>query len=110
MKKMNFEEFRNEMIRFNEEKAFTTKGTQKKLIGKIVFKASNWPDKNYSEDELTYITTSDNKGFGLSGFSCSIFANCAAPYTDQGVRLDWYMKPYEPNGWEVDYCVICGEE
>lgn len=44
MKKMNFEEFRNEMIRFNKENAFAVKGTQKKLIGKIVFKASNWPD------------------------------------------------------------------
>ena len=110
MKKMSFEEFRNEMIRFNEEDAFSVKGKQRKLVGKIVFKASNWPNKNYSEDELTYITTSDNKGFRHGCFSCSIFANCAAPYTDQGVRLDWYMKPFEPNGWEVDYCEIIGEE
>lgn len=106
---MSYDDFRNTMIAFNAEHGYTSKGNPKKLKGKIVFKASNWPKTEYTEAERTYITDSDQKGFGLGCCSNSIFASCLAPYTDQGVRLDWYMQPYVPDGWEVERCEIIGE-
>lgn len=106
MKKITFDEFKNEMVKFNSQK---DKSNSERLIGKIVFKASNWPDDNYTEDELTYITNSDQLGFRFENNN-AICADCAIWYMDQGIRLDWYMKPYDPEGWEVDYCEIIGRE
>lgn len=66
----------------------------------ICFKASNWPDQEYSEKSRTYLFSSDNKYFLDSQIGNSLFANCEDG-SDQGVRLDWYLPK-----WKVEYCFI----
>ena len=66
----------------------------------MVFKAENWPDKDYSEESRSYAFSSDNKYFvpGMGGNS--IYAS-SLDGTDSGVRLDWYLGE-----WKIDYCYI----
>ena len=55
----------------------------------------------------TDLVSSDNKGFGPSMFSNSIFAYCLDKTSDQGARLDWYMADEgNVNGWKVQECYI----
>lgn len=78
------------------------------LIAHIVF-ANFGPDnrKTYSQLERTYVVSSDNKAFqsGKSGYS--IFGSCLDG-TDQGVRLDLYMRDEHggKNGWTVEDCYV----
>ena len=68
------------------------------ITGVIVYKASNWPDKNYSEKERSYRVSSCNRCFQADKISNSMFGDCLDG-KDIGVRLDWY-------NWDIDYCYI----
>ena len=105
MKKITYTEFRNAMIKFNEEHGITTKCNKEKLYGVIVFKESSFT-KPYTEIQRSYKTNSDQKAFINGMCSNSIFADCLDG-TDNGVRLDWYM--FDENGWKVDYCYLIEE-
>lgn len=98
--KLTFEEMANQLWDYNEL------GKKPLLKVKIVLADSNWPGK-YSEQSRTYFTDSDQKAFRKS-ISYSIWADCADG-SEHGVRLDWYMKPFNPSGWDVEYCEIVGE-
>lgn len=75
------------------------------LTACIVFSESNWPDRHYPVQSRTYEIRSDNKAF-RSCCSSSLYGSCLDG-TDEGVRLDWYMKDFgNKNGWLVDYCYL----
>ena len=106
--KLTFPEFRDAMWEYNETHDYWNNP----LYGKIVFKSSNWPNKNYTTEELTYLVNSDNKCFrDCPSGSVSIFAKCAAEGTDPCIRLDYFMEMYEGDGGcKVDYCEITNEK
>lgn len=69
----------------------------------IVFTKGSF-NKPYSEEQRSYKIYSDAKIFNSEMIGTSLFGDCLDG-TDQGVRLDIYMK--EPkNRWEIDYCYI----
>lgn len=76
----------------------------------IVFTEDSF-GKKYPKASRSYCVSSDNKAFqpNMSGYS--IYAGCIDG-TDQGVRLDWYMKAENPKGgtWKVEYCYLMDEE
>lgn len=102
MKKISYDEFMRNMINFNEENNYTTKGTDKHIYGVIVFKEESFT-KPYTEHQRSYKTSNDNKGFLPNNISNSIFGDCLDG-TDNGVRLDWYM--YGEDAWKIDYCYM----
>lgn len=76
----------------------------------IVFSESNWPDRHYPVRSRTYEIRSDSNAFRPKSCSASLFGSCADG-TDQGVRLDWYMKDFgNKNGWVVDYCYLAQDK
>ena len=91
-----FEKFAEHNEKYNVRSQFDDKNH---LVGVIVFKSDNWPDKNFSLESRSYAFTSDNKFFipGMGGNS--IFAR-NLDGTDN-IRLDWYLGQ-----WRVDYCYI----
>lgn len=78
----------------------------------IVFKPESF-DKEYSEQSRSYEVSSDANYFQSGKISSSLFGYCLDG-TDQGVRLDLYMKalPEDNMGkrWLVDYCYIVDED
>ena len=100
MKKMTFAEVCEKFYKHNEGRVASQFADDERLIGVVVFKAENWPDKDYSEESRSYAFSSDNKYFvpGMGGNS--IFADCLDG-SDRGVRLDWYLGE-----WKIDYCYI----
>ena len=70
------------------------------LFGVIVYKASNWPDKEYSLASRSYEVSNANRCFQNGKIANSLFGY-ALDGSDSGVRLDWY-------NWEVDYCYMIG--
>ena len=66
------------------------------LTGYIVYKESNWPDKNYPVVSRTYEVDARDKIFNPNAAGSGLFGYCLDG-SDQGVRLDWY-------NWEIDYC------
>ena len=106
MKKITWSELCKAMWKFNEEHGYTTKGNEKKLRGVVVFTEDSW-NKPYTEIQRSYEFTSDNKAFLPNQLGYSIFANCLDG-SDNGVRIDWYMKADE-KPWKVDYCYIVEE-
>lgn len=95
MKKITFSELEKAFWDFNQSHS---NGEGKEYItGVIVYKASNW-DKEFTETERSYRTSSKNRAFQAGKISNSIFANCLDG-KDLGVRLDWY-------DWEIDYCYL----
>ena len=61
----------------------------------IVFKASNWPDQDYSEECRSYRSPSGQWGWDYSKMGTCRVGDCLDG-SDPCVRLDWM-------GWEVDY-------
>lgn len=107
MKKITFEELYWRFVNHNQESNVTSQFSDSqfnRLVGVVVFKSENWPEKNYSLESRSYKFVSDNKYFvsGLGG--TSIFAD-SLDGTDRGVRLDCYIRE-----WKIDYCYIEGEE
>ncbi|MDO5332203.1 MAG: hypothetical protein Q4E99_05935 [Bacillota bacterium] len=103
MQKLTWWEVHNKMTEFNEKHGYKSKGTEKKLVARVVITEDSF-DKPYTLDERTYEFTSDNKAF-LDMISNSIFANCIDG-KDIGVRLDYYI----PDSWKVEYCYLMNEE
>lgn len=95
MKKLTFEEFYRRMWKHGETHN-NNEDYQDSISGVIVYKASNWPDHEYTETSRSYRVSSCNRCFQANKIANSMFGNCLDG-TDQGVRLDWY-------NWEVEYC------
>jgi hypothetical protein len=101
--KLTWSEFEKAMWNFNKEHGYTTKGTEKRLEGVVVFTEDSF-SISYSERERSYQTDSDQKAFLPNQLGYSIFGDCLDG-TDLGVRLDWYMRA-EEMPWKVDYCYL----
>lgn len=102
MKKLTWRELCEAMRKFNEERGYTTKGTKEHLEGVVVFTKESFK-KPYTEQERSYLVSSDNKSFLPNQLGNSIFADCLDG-KDLGVRLDWYM--YGEESWKVEYCYL----
>ena len=91
------------------EEAMTNASKEgKELSGVIVFSPESF-DREYPEESRSYRVSSDNKYWDGSKIGSSLFGYCLDG-TDQGARLDWYMKavPEDNLGkrWIVDYCYL----
>ena len=99
--KVDFEGLLKRIEEHNTRKNITSQFEDKfPLKCGICFKASNWPDKDYSEKARTYLFSSDNKYFLPEMGGNSIFAS-NEDGTDVYVRLDWYLSK-----WKIEYCFI----
>ena len=98
--KLTWEQFEEAMTNASKE--------GKNIKGVIVFKPESF-DKEYSEESRSYEVSSDNKYWDGSKLGSSLFGYCLDG-TDQGARLDWYMKAVPEDGlgkrWIVDYCYL----
>lgn len=75
-------------------------------IGYVVFKQNPTWNREFSEEDRTYIVEGNNKFFYDNMISSSIWSSNLTG-TDKGVRLDHYMfYEKEPARWEIDYCYI----
>ncbi len=78
-------------------------------VGYIVFTADSF-DKSYTEEERTYVVSSNNKAFieGMGGYS--IYAS-SLDGSDKNVRLEAYMADeYGGNdGWKIEKCYVKDE-
>jgi hypothetical protein len=106
MKKVTWSELEKAMWKFNEEHGYTHKGNEKRLEGIVVFTEDSFT-KPYTEFQRSYVLTSDNKAFLPHQLGYSIFADCLDG-TDDGVRIDWYMRD-DKMPWKVEYCVLLEE-
>ena len=96
MEKITFQELAKKFREYNDAHA---NGKDRTCIaGVIVYKASNWPDSDYSEQSRSYVVTSYDKKFQKGMISSSYYGYCLDG-TDFGVRLDGY-------NWDVDYCYL----
>lgn len=101
MKQITFAQLEETFSKFNQEhRSEVTQFGKCHLMGAIVFKASNWPGKDYDLESRTYITQSDNKYFMPDMGGNSLYADCMDG-SESGVRLDWYLS-----SWEVEYCYL----
>ena len=80
-------------------------GDYRAIQAVIVFKSSNWPDRNFTLEQRSYLVRSDEKYFIPSIIGNSLYSNCLDGI-DRGVRLDLYMFNNDPHNWIVDYCYI----
>lgn len=95
--KISYKEFEEKMWEYGKTHN-NNENYEDAIHGVIVFKASNWPDHDFSERSRSYEVSSCNRCFQSGKIANSMFGNCLDG-TDQGVRLDWY-------NWEVDYCYM----
>ena len=98
MEKITFQELAKTFREHNDAIADGKMVLPTMLAGVIVYKASNWPDADYSEKSRSYVVTSNDKKF-QKGMISSSYYGCCLDGTDFGVRLDAY-------NWEVDYCYL----
>lgn len=72
------------------------------VCGYIVFSPDSF-NKPYPEQSRTYAVSSNNKAYigGAGGYS--VFGSCLDG-TDQGVRLEGYMRG--ENAWKIDRCYM----
>lgn len=96
MEKLTFDQLVEKMYQHNETP------NAKPIQAVIVFKSSNWPDKDYSLEARSYAVSSENKYF-KDCIGNSLYGS-ALDGSDPCVRLDWYMNDSRP--WAVDYCYI----
>ena len=103
IKKISFKELRDYFCIHNKTHNWATDV----LKAVIVFTPDSF-EREYSEESRSYEIRSDAKTF-RNCISNSLFGSCLDG-TDQGVRLDAYMKFYgiKP-GWKVDYCYLIEE-
>ena len=75
-------------------------------VGYIVFTADSF-DKPYTEEQRTYVVSSDNKAFieGMGGYS--IYAS-SLDGSDKNVRLEAYMADEHggKDGWKIEKCYV----
>ena len=114
--KLTYREFANQLRRYEadynhkciHDENFKPDDSKRHLTGCIVFKESNWPGKNYSEESRTYRVSSGNKAYMPNMGGYSIYGS-SLDGTDPCVRLEQCMREEGvPTGWEVDYCYIDG--
>ncbi len=78
-------------------------------VGYIVFTADSF-DKSYTEEERTYVVSSNNKAFieGMGGYS--IYAS-SLDGSDKNVRLEAYMTDEYggKDGWKIEKCYVKDE-
>lgn len=92
---MKYNELVAEFCRANED--------GKTIEGYIVFSPASF-DKPYPLQSRTYLLSSDNKAFKKGMSSNSIFGS-ALDGSDNGVRLDLYMRDAgNQNGWGIEDC------
>lgn len=86
-----------------------TEKEKKHATGFIVFTEDSF-DKSYTEEERTYVVSSDNKAFveGVGGYS--IYAS-SLDGKDKCVRLEAYMADERggKDGWKVEKCYVKSE-
>lgn len=74
----------------------------------IVFKPESF-NKDFNEIERSYAISRKNYYFQADKISSALYGSCLDG-TDNGVRLDIYMKAIPKDGigkrWIVDYCYI----
>lgn len=97
---MTYTELVKKIREHNEGLSVRQFGDKDALTCVVVFKESNWPDKNYSLESRSYCFRSDNKRFLPHMLGNSIFAG-SLDGSDENVRLDYYLGE-----WEIDYCYI----
>lgn len=76
------------------------------LTGYIVFSADSF-DKPYTEEERTYVVSSDNKAFKPNMGGYSIYGS-SLDGTDRFVRLERYMSNENggADGWKIERCYM----
>ena len=101
--RMTFKEVMRHFSEHNKKPNWT-----KNILKAVIVFTEDSFTREYSEESRSYEIRSDNNTFRNS-ISNSLFGYCLDG-TDQGVRLDAYMKFYgnEP-GWKVDYCYLVEE-
>ena len=98
---MKYNKLVAEFCRANEER--------KTIEGYIVFSPDSF-EKPYPLQARTYLVSSDNKAF-KSGMSGNSIFGSALDGSDNGVRLDLYMKDAgNPDGWVVEDCGLVAYE
>lgn len=101
MEKISFAQLEEAFCKFNKENEDkVTQFGSCHIKGAIVFKTSNWPDKEYSLEARTYIVQSDNKYFMSDMGGNSLYGD-SMDGSDCGVRLDWYLST-----WEIEHCYL----
>lgn len=80
------------------------------IVGYIVFTEDSFT-KPYTEEERTYIVSSNNKAFQPNKGGYSIYANCIDG-KDLCVRLERYMAKEKggKDGWKVERCYIDADD
>ena len=95
MNKVTYDEFCSKMWEHGKTHN-NNEDYQDALVGVIIYKASNWPEKEFTELERSYRVSSCNRCFQSGKIANSMFGDCLDG-KDLGVRLDWYR-------WDVEYC------
>ena len=72
------------------------------LTGVIVFKSSNWPDKDYSLESRSYRVSNQSNYYNHNKISHALWGH-SLDGSDPMCRLDFYY-------WETDYCYITSAE
>ena len=82
------------------------KSREKSVIGYIVFTADSF-DKPYSEEERTYVVSSNNKAFMPNMGGYSIYAS-SLDGSDKNVRIEQYMADVYggKDGWKIERCYM----
>lgn len=104
-----WEEAKEYMREYNRKHGFRQGNmptSEVKMVAVMKNKGFNRDD--YTDEERSYVFSSNNKAFldGMLGYSIFSY-NLADPETDRP-RLENYLE--YSNCWEVDYCYILTEE
>ena len=100
MKKMTFDEVWQMFTSFNEARTTEQARNGECLKAVVVFKQGDWFKEEYTEEQRSYLFSSENKYFKSYMGGNSLYADCLDG-VDRGVRLDWYLGE-----WVVDYCYL----
>lgn len=89
-----------------KERFKNAEASDEHMIGLIVFSKDSFA-MPYSDEERTYIVSSNNKAFQKDKNGYSILGYCADG-KDPGVRLDMYMADEHggKNGWKIEKCIV----
>lgn len=80
------------------------------LVGHVVFTKDSF-EKEYTEEERTYVFSSANKAFMPNMGGYSIYAS-SLDGSDRNVRIEQYMKDEYggEDGWKIEKCFVKDEE
>lgn len=101
---MTYAELESYMLQFNSE--YSQDNALKSAV--IVFTEDSF-NKKYTEKQRSYRVWNNNRAFQYGKIATSLFGSCLDG-TDNGVRLDWYMKARPEDGigkrWKVERCYL----